>query len=117
MQSMLTRLGGGIMKRITALFLASALLIPLSSNAEILALLNYESKPNDSLKDLKMPFGTQARKEGIAIINLPGMNDGSVSIVDMRKREVIGSMDSLKDDDFNPNCIVLLAEWNDLAGH
>jgi hypothetical protein len=49
------------MKRITALLLASALLIPLSSNAEILALLNYESKPNDSLKDLKMPFGTQVR--------------------------------------------------------
>jgi hypothetical protein len=49
------------MKRITALLLASALLIPLSSNAEILALLNYESKPNDSLKDLKMPFGTQGQ--------------------------------------------------------
>lgn len=58
------------MKRITALFLAGALLIPLSSNAEILALLNYESKPNDSLKDLKMPFGTQGRKEGIAIIDV-----------------------------------------------
>ena len=58
------------MKRITALFLACALLIPLGSNAEILALLNYESKPNDSLKDLKMPFGTQGRKEGIAIIDV-----------------------------------------------
>ena len=52
-----------------------------------------------------------------SFINLPGMNDGSVSIVDMQKREVIGSMDSLKDNGFNPNCIVLLAEWNDLAGH
>ena len=99
------------------LLLAGLLFAPLVAQAEILAMMNYESKPDDSLKDLKMPFGTQARKEGIAIINLPGMNDGSVSIVDMRKREVIGSMDSLKDDDFNPNCIVLLAEWNDLAGH
>ena len=58
------------MKRITALFLAGTLLIPLSSNAEILALLNYESKPNDSLKDRTMPFGTQGRKEGIAIIDV-----------------------------------------------
>jgi len=45
-------------------------MIPLSSNAEILALANYESKPNDSLKDLKMPFGTQGRKEGIAIFDV-----------------------------------------------
>jgi DNA-binding beta-propeller fold protein YncE len=45
-------------------------MIPLSSNAEILALANYESKPNESLKDLKMPFGTQGRKEGIAIFDV-----------------------------------------------
>ena len=70
MRSMRTHLRGGIMKKITSLFLASVLLIPLSGSAEILALLNYESKPNDSLKDLKMPFGTQGRKEGIAIIDV-----------------------------------------------
>lgn len=58
------------MKRVISLFLAGVLLIPLSSSAEILALLNYESKPNESLKDLKMPFGTQGRKEGIAIIDV-----------------------------------------------
>ncbi len=58
------------MKTITTLLLASVLMIPLSSNAEILALANYESKPNESLKDLKMPFGTQGRKEGIAIFDV-----------------------------------------------
>ena len=70
MRSMRTHLRGGIMKKITSHFLACVLLIPLSGSAEILALLNYESKPNDSLKDLKMPFGTQGRKEGIAIIDV-----------------------------------------------
>ena len=58
------------MKTISTLLLASVLIIPLSSNAEILALANYESKPNDSLKDLKMPFGTQGRREGIAIFDV-----------------------------------------------
>jgi len=52
-----------------------------------------------------------------SFINLPGMSDGSVSVVDMNTREVIDSMDSLKDAGFNPNCIVLLAEWNAPMGH
>ncbi|MFQ5548987.1 MAG: YncE family protein [Woeseia sp.] len=58
------------MKRIVSLIMAGALIVPLVSNAEILALLNYESKPNESLKELKMPFGTQAREEGIAVIDV-----------------------------------------------
>ena len=58
------------MRKIMSLVVASALLMPLASNAEILALLNYESKPNESLKELKMPFGTQGRKEGIAVIDV-----------------------------------------------
>lgn len=48
-----------------------------------------------------------------SFINLPGMSDGSVTVVDMKSREVIGSMDTLKDNGFNPNCIVLLAEWDE----
>ena len=27
-------------------------------------------KPNESLKELKMPFGTKGRKEGIAVIDV-----------------------------------------------
>lgn len=52
-----------------------------------------------------------------SFINLPGMRDGSVSVVDMRSQKVIRSMDTLKNMGLNPNCIVLLPEWNDLAGH
>ena len=52
-----------------------------------------------------------------SFINLPGMRDGSVSVVDIRNQEVVRSMDTLKDNGLNPNSIVLLPEWNDLAGH
>ena len=44
--------------------------LPVAGDAEILAMLNYESKPNESLKDLKLPFGAQERKEGIAIMDV-----------------------------------------------
>ncbi len=69
------------MKRLSSIFLAIILLIPLAGNAEILAMLNYESKPNDSLKELKMPFGTKGRKEGIAIIDVDPESDNYGNIL------------------------------------
>jgi len=38
-------------------------------------------------------------------------------VVDLESREVIDSWDTLKDNGFNPNCIVLLSDWNDPKGH
>ena len=52
-----------------------------------------------------------------ALLDLPGLNDGAVTVVDLEKQEVIGSMDTLKNMGMNPNCIVLLPDWNHLAGH
>jgi len=52
-----------------------------------------------------------------ALLNLPGMSDGSVTIVDLNTETVVGSMDTLKMKGFNPNSMVLLPQWNDLAGH
>lgn len=52
-----------------------------------------------------------------SFINLPGMSDGSISIVDLKSREVIKSWDKLKNAGFNPNSLVLLSEWNDPMGH
>ncbi len=52
-----------------------------------------------------------------SFINLPGMRDGSVSVVDLKAQKVIASIDTLKNMGYNPNCIVLLPKWNDLAGH
>jgi DNA-binding beta-propeller fold protein YncE len=52
-----------------------------------------------------------------ALLNLPGMSDGSVTVVDLEKQEVVKSMDTLKDAGFNPNSIVLLPAWYNAAGH
>mgnify|MGYP001579405463 FL=1 len=62
-------------------------------------------------KDEKLAFVQNS------LLNLPGMSDGSITIVDLVKGEVLGSIDTLKDQGFNPNCIVLLPQWNHLAGH
>ena len=52
-----------------------------------------------------------------ALLNLPGMSDGSITVVDLRTQKVVGRVDTLKNMGLNPNCIVLLPEWNHLAGH
>jgi len=52
-----------------------------------------------------------------SFINLPGMNDGSFTVVDLLKGEAVASVDTLKDEGFAPNSVVLLPQWNDMAGH
>ncbi len=45
------------------------------------------------------------------------MRDGSITVIDLRLQKAVASVDSPKTLDFNPNSIVLLPEWNELAGH
>ena len=52
-----------------------------------------------------------------SLLNLPGMSDGAITVVDLEKEEVVSSMDTLKNAGYNPNSIILLPEWNHLAGH
>lgn len=52
-----------------------------------------------------------------SLLNLPGMSDGSITVIDLKQEKVVGSVDTLKNQGFNPNSIVLLPEWNHLAGH
>jgi DNA-binding beta-propeller fold protein YncE len=52
-----------------------------------------------------------------SLLNLPGMSDGSVTVIDLQAQKVVRSMDTLKEKGWNPNLIVLLPPWNDLAGH
>src|SRR5262245_58525922 len=52
-----------------------------------------------------------------SLLNLPGMSDGSITIVDLVKGEAIGSIDTLKEQGFTPNSEVLLPQWNHLAGN
>lgn len=52
-----------------------------------------------------------------ALLNLPGMSEGTITVIDLEKQEVVASVETLKDMGLNPNSIVLLPEWNSLAGH
>ncbi len=52
-----------------------------------------------------------------ALLNLPGMSDGSITVVDLKAEKVVSSMNTLKEQGYNPNSFVLLPEWNHLAGH
>ena len=52
-----------------------------------------------------------------ALLNLPNMSDGSITVIDMIKGERIGSIETLKNAGFNPNCIVLLPKWYAAMGH
>jgi len=50
-------------------------------------------------------------------LGLPGMDDGSVTVIDLKKEAVVASMDTLKKQGLNPNAIILLPEWHHDAGH
>ncbi|OGB91692.1 MAG: hypothetical protein A3G35_00560 [candidate division NC10 bacterium RIFCSPLOWO2_12_FULL_66_18] len=45
-----------------------------------------------------------------SLLNLPGMSDGSITVIDVAEGKPIASMDTLKNMGLNPNCIVLLPE-------
>ncbi|HSF96398.1 MAG TPA: hypothetical protein VLA52_15335, partial [Thermohalobaculum sp.] len=57
------------MKRFAMMAASVALVWSSTASAEILAMMNYESKTPDQLKSLKLS-GPQERKEGIAIIDV-----------------------------------------------
>ncbi len=52
-----------------------------------------------------------------SILNLPEMDDGSISVIDLEKLEKVASIDTLKEQGLNPNCIVLLPEWHHDPAH
>ena len=43
-----------------------------------------------------------------SLLNLPGMDDGSITVIDVAQGKAIHSINTLKDGGYNPNCIVLL---------
>ena len=51
------------------------------------------------------------------LLNLPGLSDGSISVVDLEKGETVASINTLRDQGLNPNCIILLPEWSSGHGH
>jgi len=43
-----------------------------------------------------------------SFLNLEGMNDGSITVIDLKDDKILGSIDTLKTAGFNPNCIMPL---------
>ena len=88
------------MQRIVGRSLAVAIALLVSASAvhtETLARLNYEIKPEKVVRLVQNSF-----------LNLPGMSDGSITVIDMAKEEPVARVDTLKNMGLNPNCIVLL---------
>lgn len=52
-----------------------------------------------------------------SLLNLKGMNDGEVSVIDLKAGKKIAAMDTLKKRGFNPNSIVLMPKWHRPEGH
>jgi DNA-binding beta-propeller fold protein YncE len=51
-----------------------------------------------------------------SLLNLEGMSDGSITVIDLTKGKVLGSIETLKVQGFNPNCIMLLPNYFQQAG-
>ena len=43
-----------------------------------------------------------------SFLNLDGMSDGSITVIDLKADTLLGNIDTLKAQGFNPNCIMLL---------
>ena len=52
-----------------------------------------------------------------ALLNLPGLSEGSITVIDLEKKKVVGNISTFNEKGLNPNCMVLLPEWNNPAGH
>ena len=52
-----------------------------------------------------------------SFLNLPNMDDGSISVIDLLTNEKIADINALKDKGFNPNCIIMLPKWHHDDAH
>ena len=50
------------------------------------------------------------------VLNLPGLSDGAITVVDLEKLEVIDSIDTFKDAGYAINHILMLPEWHRTPG-
>ena len=50
------------------------------------------------------------------VLNLPGLSDGAITVIDMEKLEVIDTIDTFKDAGYAINHILMLPEWHRAGG-
>ena len=51
------------------------------------------------------------------LLNIPGINDGSITVVDLNNLEILDTIDTFKNSGKVPNSITLLPKWYNPAGH
>ena len=123
----LSKVNGGVPLEIYFVDGGKTMYIP-TANPGLLHIFDLSADPSKPKLVKSMTTGQGAHHVGLtkdgrygfvqnSFINLPGMRDGSVSVVDLKAQKVIASIDTLKNMGYNPNSIVLLPKWNDLAGH
>jgi DNA-binding beta-propeller fold protein YncE len=47
-----------------------------------------------------------------SLLNLPEMNDGSVTVIDMAQKRVVAEVNVLKKAGLTPNCIIMMPKWH-----
>ena len=52
-----------------------------------------------------------------SLLNLPGINDGSITVIDLVEMKAIGSINTFKEKGLAPNSITMLPQWYHPAGH
>lgn len=52
-----------------------------------------------------------------ALLNIPGINDGSITVIDLNTMELVDSIETFKEQGLTPNSLTLLPEWYHPAGH
>ncbi|MDP3877964.1 MAG: YncE family protein [Methylobacter sp.] len=52
-----------------------------------------------------------------SFLNLPDMSDGSMTVIDLHKQEVIATIDTFKKQGLNPNCIIMMPRWHHDTAH
>jgi DNA-binding beta-propeller fold protein YncE len=62
------------------------------------------------------PEGSRAYVQN-SLLNIPGMNDGSISVIDLETGEKTGSIDTFKDAGLTINTIVLTPEADNVHAH
>jgi DNA-binding beta-propeller fold protein YncE len=52
-----------------------------------------------------------------SLLNIPGISDGSITVIDLEAQEVTGSIDTLKEQNLTPNSLTFMPEWYNQMGH
>jgi DNA-binding beta-propeller fold protein YncE len=99
-----------------------------ASTGKLLGAKKLSKNPGQPMLMKSLPAGAGAHHVGItkdeklafvqsALLNLPGLDSGTITVVDLENEKVIDTITTLADMGLNPNPLVLLPKWNHFGGH